>query len=187
MQHHGGKTTQIAAITGNKANITACEMNYIRMERLKYNLEKQGTTCVYTMNQDARNIDNFFSFDSILLDAPCSGSGILSIGNENIEKTFTTKLIEKSVASQLALLKKALKVLKTGREMVYSTCSILACENEDIIKEILKKEKVKIVPINFEGIEDLSMLPTQIKGTVCICPNELYEGFFVAKIKKDYI
>ena len=67
----GGKATQLAALTNNKANITACEMNSIRAERLKYNIEKQGASC-YVMIKDARNIDDFFKFDQILLDAPCS-------------------------------------------------------------------------------------------------------------------
>ena len=57
----GGKTTQIAALTNNNANITACEMSNIRAERLKYNLEKQGALA-YVMVKDARNIDKFFSF-----------------------------------------------------------------------------------------------------------------------------
>ncbi len=68
----GGKTTQIAALTQNKAHITACEMNKIRYERLKYNIEKQGATSVYIMQEDSRRINDFFSFDQILLDAPCS-------------------------------------------------------------------------------------------------------------------
>lgn len=69
----GGKTTQIAALSNNEANITACEINKIRVERLKYNLDKQGASSVFVMLEDARNIDNFFSFDQILLDSPCSG------------------------------------------------------------------------------------------------------------------
>lgn len=68
----GGKTTELAALTQNKAHITACEMNNIRLERLKYNIEKQGANSVYTMQTDTRRIDDFFSFDQILLDAPCS-------------------------------------------------------------------------------------------------------------------
>ena len=95
----GGKTTQIAALSQNKAHITACEKNKIRAERLKYNIEKQGATCVYTIIKDARDIDDFFSFDKILLDAPCSGSGTLNINNNNIEKIFNKKLIEKSILS----------------------------------------------------------------------------------------
>ena len=68
----GGKTTQLAALTQNNAHITAYEMNTIRLERLKYNIEKQGATSIYTMQTDSRRIDDFFSFDQILLDAPCS-------------------------------------------------------------------------------------------------------------------
>lgn len=74
----GGKTTQMASLSNNKAHITACEMNNIRIEKLKYNVELQGATCVYIMQKDSRQIDDFFSFDQILLDAPCSGSGTLS-------------------------------------------------------------------------------------------------------------
>jgi 16S rRNA C967 or C1407 C5-methylase (RsmB/RsmF family) len=118
----GGKTTQIAALTNNNAHITACEMNNIRLERLKYNVEKQGATSVYVMKQDSRRIDDFFSFDKILLDAPCSGSGTLNVEDENLQKYFTETLIEKSKKAQLELLKKAIKILKPGHEMVYSTC-----------------------------------------------------------------
>ncbi len=181
----GGKTTQLAVLSNNKAHITACEINHIRMERLKYNIEKQGATCVYTMKQDARFIDDYFSFDSILLDAPCSGSGILNIEDKNLEKAFTKNLIKKSTSSQEALLSKAIKLLKPGKELVYSTCSILSCENEEIIEKVLKKEMAEIIPIHFEQTQNLPLLPTKIGGTLCICPNELYEGFFVAKIKKD--
>lgn len=180
----GGKTTQIAAITNNKANITACEMNGIRAERLKYNVEKQGATCVYIMKTDARKIDDFFSFDQILLDAPCSGSGTININDVNLEKNFTTKLINKSTAAQIALLKKAIKILKPGKEMIYSTCSILACENEEIVRKALIGTNTEIIPINFKNMNDLPLLPTQIEGTICVCPNELYEGFFIAKIRK---
>ena len=92
----GGKTTQIAALTENKANITACEMNAIRAERLRYNIEKQGASSVYIMQKDSREIDDFFSFDRILLDAPCSGSGTLDFNDENTFKYFSPKLVEKS-------------------------------------------------------------------------------------------
>lgn len=180
----GGKTTQIAALTNNKAHITACEKNKIRAERLKYNVDKQGATCVFIMPKDSRFIDDFFSFDQILLDAPCSGSGTLDFNNSNIEKYFTKQLIERSTKTQKTLLKKAISLLKPGHEMVYSTCSILACENEEVVESILKEGKTEIIPISFEGIESLPVLTTKISGTLCVCPTELYEGFFVAKIRK---
>lgn len=180
----GGKTTQIAAITNNKAHITACEKNKIRAERLKYNVDKQGATCVFIMPKDSRFIDDFFSFDQILLDAPCSGSGTLDYNDANVEKYFTEQLIERSSKTQKTLLSKAIKLLKPGHEMVYSTCSILDCENEDVVSSVIKNGNIEIVPINFEGMEELPILPTKIFGTLCVKPTELYEGFFVAKIRK---
>lgn len=181
----GGKTTQIAALTNNKAHITACEKNKIRVERLKYNVDKQGATCVFIMPKDSRFIDDFFSFDQILLDAPCSGSGTLDYNDANVEKYFTEQLIERSSKTQKTLLSKAIKLLKPGHEMVYSTCSILDCENEDVVASVIKNGNIEIVPINFEGMEELPILPTKISGTLCVKPTELYEGFFVAKIRKN--
>ncbi len=178
----GGKTTQIAAIVNNNASITACELNKIRAEKLKYNIEKQGAKA-YVMVTDARKIDSFFSFDKILLDAPCSGSGTLDLNTGISEKNFSLNLISKSVKAQTALLEKALKILKPGCEMVYSTCSILQEENEEILEKVLSKNKAKIVSIDFE-FKDLPLLPSKIPGTLCVAPNDLYEGFFIAKIQK---
>ena len=180
----GGKTTQIAALSNNQCFITACEKNKIRLDRLKYNLEKQGATSTNVMNIDARKLDDFFSFDKVLLDAPCSGSGTLNTNDENLEKYFTKELIQRSEKTQSELLQKAINVLKPGNEMVYSTCSILQEENEENIQKYIKKGLVEIVPINLKQYEEIPKLPTKIEGTMCICPDELYEGFFVAKLRK---
>ena len=180
----GGKTTQIAAIANNNANITACEMNNIRIEKLKYNIEKQGAS-VAVLQADSRNLSDYFAFDQILLDAPCSGSGTIDLNNERTYKNFTEKLVEKSTKSQITLLKKALKILKPGNEMIYSTCSILAKENEDILNKALKGVNAEIVPIELETLEEVPLLPTKLPGTLCVCPNKYYEGFFVAKIRKN--
>lgn len=180
----GGKTTQMAALSNNKAHITACEMNNIRIEKLKYNLEKQGASCVYVMQKDSRQIDDFFSFDQILLDSPCSGSGTLYLEDPNLNKYFTKVLVDKSTKAQFALLKKALRILKPGEEMVYSTCSILQEENEEIVRKAMATAKCEIVKIEFEGMDNLPLLPSKIDGTLCIKPTELYEGFYVAKIRK---
>ena len=173
----GGKTTEIAALTENKAYITACEKNKIRAERLKFNLQKQGVKSANIMVEDARKLSDYFSFDKILLDAPCSGSG-----TENIfDKNFSKELVERSVKFQEELLRKALKILKPGGEMVYSTCSILKQENEKVLERVLSKGNAQIEPIT---VQDIEVLPSKIAGTITVCPTENYEGFFVAKIKK---
>ena len=180
----GGKTTQIAALSSNEALITACEKNKIRLEKLKYNIEKQGAKRINVMNIDARNLDEFFSFDKILLDAPCSGSGTIYINDEKMENKFTEDLIKRSIKFQEELINKALKVLKIGEEMVYSTCSILQEENEQIIQKILNKGNAQIILIDKENLKGIPFLPTKIEGAICVKPTDLYEGFFVAKIKK---
>lgn len=180
----GGKTTQIAALTNNKANITACEMNTVRADRLKYNVEKQGATSVTVLKEDSRRLNDYFSFDKILLDAPCSGSGTILLNNERTYKNFSENLVKKTIKSQKDLLKKAIKILKPGHELVYSTCSILKQENENIIKEIIEKGQAEVMPINEEKLKDISKLKSNIDGVLTVCPNEYYEGFFVAKLRK---
>ena len=102
--------------------------------------------------------------------------------NFHFDKNFNKELIDRSSKTQEELLTKALKVLKKGGEMIYSTCSIISQENENVLKRVLAKVNAEIIPI--EMAEEIPILPVQIKGTICVCPTELYEGFFVAKIRK---
>lgn len=181
----GGKTTQMAALTGNKANITACEINQIRADKMRYNLEKQGCGRVNVMVRDASKMEDFFRFDQILLDAPCSGSGTILLDNPQTYKAFSEKLVRNSAKIQLSLLKKALTILKPGQTMVYSTCSILKMENEDIVNNALRGAKAKVEPIDMPGIAELPLLPCAIPGALLVRPNEKYEGFFLCKIRKE--
>ena len=84
----------------------------------------------------------------------------------------------------LALLKKATNLLSPKGEIIYSTCSILKEENEDIINEILKDESIELVSLSEDMFKDIPLLPVSIKGTICIKPTAYYEGFFIAKLKK---
>lgn len=184
----GGKTTQIVALTEGKAHVTACEMHAPRAEKLEYNLRKLGCNNVVVMRTDARQLDSFFSFDRILLDAPCSGSGTLSTANAKQLARFTPALVDKSRKSQQKLIVKALELLKPGGTLVYSTCSILACENEDVVEEGLRKasrgKNFRVVEAAFANADELPLLPTRLEGALCVAPTERYEGFFVAKIER---
>lgn len=183
----GGKTTQMAALTAGKAHITACEMHMPRAEKLRFNLARQGASGVNVMQVDARRLDDFFRFDQVLLDAPCSGSGTLDEDDPKLARRFTPQLVAKSQASQRALLKKALGVLKPGGELVYSTCSVLKGENEEVVGRALaqanKAGVYELRPIRaFDGAPELPLLPTSLAGTVCLRPTELFEGFFMARV-----
>lgn len=178
----GGKTTEIYNLSNKEALITAVEKNPIRADRLKYNLNKQGTTATVLLS-DASKLDEFFRFDKILLDAPCSGSGTLSTLDNSLNH-FNKNLIKNSVETQKKLLEKALQILKQNSTMVYSTCSILYEENEEYLESLIKQNKIEIIPIDEDLFKDIPKLPTKIKGTMCVQPTDLYEGFYVARIKK---
>lgn len=174
----GGKTAQISALTDGKALITACEKDKIRCGRLRFNLEKQGAPRVTVLETDALKLDDFFRFDRILLDAPCSGSGTVDL---RYPVKISEKLIENCAVLQEKLLVKALKLLKKGGELIYSTCSVLQRENENVLDRVLSRSDAELLPL--KGMDGLPLLPSKT-GTVCVCPDGLYEGFFVAKIRK---
>ncbi len=184
----GGKTTQLVALGGKGTCVTACEISAPRAEKLEYNLGKLGAGNVVVMRQDARRLDDFFRFDRILVDAPCSGSGTLRPNDSKAFKRFFPELLKKCMRQQAALLDKALSLLKPNGTLVYSTCSVLPCENEKQLAAALertrKREAFQIVPIELTGAETLPLLPNSLPGTLTICPTDLYEGFFVAKVKR---
>jgi len=177
----GGKTLEIYNLSNGKALITACERNKIRLEKLKYNIEKQGGHRIGVINKDARELDEYFKFDKILLDAPCTGSGTLSsVDNHEV----TEKLLNMTTKLQKDMFEKAYKLLKSGGEIVYSTCSILKEENENIVKPYIDENLLKVIPIDIERFQNIPKLNTQIKGSICVKPTKNYEGFFVIKLKK---
>lgn len=180
----GGKTTQMAALSGNQALITACEMNKIRAQRLEYNVKKQGASRVNVMVTDSRRLDDLFQFDKILLDAPCSGSGTIVKTEKGFTGGFSRVLMERCAKTQEEMLKKALRLLKPGHEMVYSTCSILQKENENILRRVVKSGIAEIVPFDAARFAHVPQLPAGVPGTLLVRPTALYEGFFAAKIRK---
>ena len=207
----GGKTSQIAALASNRAHVTACEMKAPRAEKLAYNLDKLGVAGANIMRVDARRLDSFFSFDFILLDAPCTGSGTLRAGDERACRRLTPQLLAKVTRSQQALLDRALTVLKPGGTLVYSTCSILPQENEEQVERMLARHRdCSLVPIAPTGDGDAAdagsnverpslarglagavaagtvpTLPCRLPEALAICPTRLYEGFFMARIVKE--
>lgn len=180
----GGKTTQMAALSGGQALITACEKNPIRAERLQFNLTRQGAGRVSVLKQDARQLDSMLRFDKILLDAPCSGSGTICLAEGEPQRRMTADWLRKIAKTQQSMLKKALALLSKNHEMVYSTCSILRIENEDVVMSAVRAGLCDVVPIAHEFLSDVPQLPVSVPDVVCVRPTERFEGFFVAKLRK---
>lgn len=175
----GGKTSQIAALTGGGAYITACEINPVRAERLKHNLALLGVRRVSVLVTDASALDPAMKFDRILLDAPCSGSGTLS---ETDGGNFSEKLLAACMKKQRALLSRAFALLAPGGVLVYSTCSLLPCENEEALLSALPRSGFSVAETGLAP-ERAAVLPSEC-GTL-VAPDEYYEGFFVAKVVSD--
>ena len=191
----GGKTTEIASLTNNKALITACELNKIRLERLNYNINLQGAK-VNVINQDSRKLSDYFKFDKILLDAPCTGSGTLELSKYDslpqgrvydrdvlyLRKKHSSSYISKLNRTQKDLVKKAINMLNSGGVLVYSTCSLLPEENDFVVDYALSTNKVKLEKIE---INNLPIMETEnFEESITIRPTKYYEGFYVAKLIK---
>ena len=179
----GGKSTQMAALSGGRISLTCCERDTLRAQRLRHNLTLQGVGRATVMNTDARQLDPLFRFDAILLDAPCTGSGTLLTEPGQPLKRMEAAWVRKTVGTQKALMKRALQALKPGGTLIYATCSILREENEDVVRTALAAG-ARLLPVDPVWAERLPTLPSDIPGCLCIRPAALYEGFFVACLQR---
>ncbi len=180
----GGKTTQLVSLSSGKANVTAVEKDRIRSERLRYNLQRQGATRIPVLQQDARKLDDHLRFDKILLDAPCSGSGTVLSSDPKTCRAFSAGLVRNSSRLQSELLRKAVRLVKQGGIIVYSTCSVLPEENEKVVLPLLKKGTLSVVLCSKPDLSG-HLLPCEIPGAFLVCPDAEYEGFFAVCLKKN--
>lgn len=145
----GGKTTHIAQIMRNEGLIVALEPNKERMKVLRNNVERLGVKNAVLLRLDGRETSKVFgkAFTKALVDAPCTGEGIIMVDPSRKTKTSLEDLI-KHHEKQKELLKSALDSLKTGGRILYTTCSIAPEENELVLSEVLReREDVKVVSI----------------------------------------
>jgi tRNA (cytosine40_48-C5)-methyltransferase len=144
----GGKTTHLAQLMGNQGYIFAIDNNKLRIKSLVYNLRRCGirNTSVLLMNANSLHKQNF-SPDKILLDAPCTGEGLIRDDpSRKTSKSLTD--ITGMMRKQYSLLQSAIKAVKQGGMIMYSTCSIAPEENEFVIQKALDSfNNIEIVPI----------------------------------------
>ena len=194
----GGKTAHLSTLMNNKGLIVAIDSSKNRMTALRSNLARLGVSNVLAFQGDAiRVTPELGSFDKVLLDAPCSGSGSICKRPEK-EWTKDESDIERLALKQTNLLNIGLKYLKVGGELTFSTCSLEPEEGELQIIDILEKygQKISVLDIThqtdiFNPVilqnykKNIELLhKNQIKW-LRMTPNDNYEGFFICKIQKN--
>lgn len=189
----GSKSTQLAGMMNNTGTLYSNEPSPKRIKSLVYNLDRLGIVNMGVIQKYGELLSKNFSgyFDKILVDAPCSGLGIVQKKGE-ISNWWTEKSASRLSDTQLRLLISAIKMSKPGAEIVYSTCTLTVEENELVLNTILKKYPVELVEIDlpvkshpalteYEGVK----LNPEISKARRIIPWEVNsEGFFIAKLRK---
>ena len=184
----GSKTTQISALMKNEGYILANELDKIRCERLKYNIQKQGANIVEVINQRGEKIGKEYpeEFDKVLLDAPCSGEGRFLANDPKTYRSWSLKTVKELSKLQKKLLRSAYQAVKKNGEIVYSTCTLNKAENEDVLKWAIEELNIKILDINLniKNSVPISDENKEVQKAIRILPSKETEGFFIAKLKK---
>jgi NOL1/NOP2/sun family putative RNA methylase len=196
----GGKTSHIAQLTQNQAVITANDNSRPRLHKLQRNLERLGVENVtYTLHDATRLAQKLppESFDKILLDAPCSGEGMMRLDARKDFESWSTAHIKRLQQLQKKLIVQAWQLLKPGGTLVYSTCTMAPEENEAVIDYLLRHND----DVQVESLETLGkQLPNRVRPVTAwntktydqrtqsalrLQPSPHLEAFFVMKLTKS--
>lgn len=187
----GSKSTQLAALMGNDGYILANEINPLRAERLKYNAARQGASIIEVRLGDGRRLEERWDgfFDAVLLDAPCSGLGLVRADEPRTYRGWAARNVLRHAKDQRQLLASAVRALRPGGALVYSTCTLAREENEDVVRWALEEYRGLLAPDRIDlALPGAPMAAVSLgdrsDAAWRILPNELYEGFFLARMKK---
>ena len=138
----GGKTTHLAELMNNTGEIIACDKSQGKIKLIQENAKRLGVKNIETRVNDARVLNKEFidKFDYVLVDAPCSGTGLYR-KKPDIKWNKDLEDIKSLAEIQLEILDKAKDYVKDGGELLYSTCSLSRIENEDVVNKFLENNK----------------------------------------------
>ncbi|MHA1484675.1 MAG: NOL1/NOP2/sun family putative RNA methylase [Candidatus Thorarchaeota archaeon] len=189
----GGKTTHMAQMMNNSGVIVSIEQDKLRTASLESNIHRCGVTNSIVLRGDSRKLDQLgLAPDYILLDAPCSGEGLIAL-DPSRKRSKSMADIRFCATKQDALLDAAITALAPGGTLVYSTCSIAPEENEFVIDDILRRRpETKLVPMNIEFGAPAYRAPygVELHESLTLARRFLphkhnLEGFFICRIEKE--
>ena len=165
----GGKALHIAALMKNKGRILALDIEDYKLETLKKRARRAAADLIETRwienNKVIKRLEN--QADKLLLDVPCTGSGVLK-RNPDAKYRITEKYLTELTEKQHVILNNYSKMVKPGGLLVYVTCSIFYQENQDQINTFLAKNS------DFEFVDDKNLWPSEFG----------FDGFYIAKLRK---
>jgi len=176
----GGKSTHMAQLMCNKGKIIAFDIHEHKIELIKENAKRMGMDIIEPIVGDSGVFDEKYKdfADKILVDAPCSGLGII---RSKPDIKWNRQQESELSDIQYKILNNAAGYLKKGGELVYSTCTLEKEENEGIIEKFLKEHT------DFKAVDISKKVnkPTAKNGYITMYPNiDDTDGFFIAKLKK---
>jgi len=195
----GGKTSHIQALAGGGATLIANDAMKPRLKKLEEVLTTFHVANATITNFEGQFIDRHVEelgggqFDRILLDAQCSGEGMLDLSHPGALRFWTEERVIKMSYLQQKMLTSAWKLLKPGGVLVYSTCTFGPEENEGPVSRHLKhNDDAQIEPIDLDipgrkpGLKSWGGQPFDpaLKDAVRVLPSEFLEGFFVCRLRK---
>jgi 16S rRNA (cytosine967-C5)-methyltransferase len=165
----GGKTLHLAALMENKGQIIALDIYANKLKELKRRAKRAGAHNIEPRHIDSTKVIKklYNKADRVLIDAPCSGLGVLK-RNPDAKWKLQPEFIEEIKKTQAEILSKYSQMVKIGGKLVYATCSVLPSENEKQVENFLKSNE------GFKFISENKVLPS-VSG---------YDGFYMALLER---
>ena len=165
----GGKTLHLSALMENKGQIIATDIYESKLKKLKIRTRRAGAHNITTKVIDSSKVIKKMkgTADRVLIDAPCSGIGVLK-RNPDSKWKLQPEFVDNIIKTQAEILQSYSQLVKVGGKIVYATCSILPSENENQVKKFLKENE------NFEILKDRKVSPFKTG----------YDGFYMALLER---
>ena len=178
----GGKSFASAIAMGGKGSITSCDVHAHKVGLIENGAQRLGLTNITARQQDATAFVPEWeaAMDVVIADVPCSGLGIIrkkpDIRYKNLEE------LKALPALQLAILANQARYVKKGGVLIYSTCTVLKAENEDVVSAFLEKhEDYSVEPLDLPAV-----FPKNESGMLTLIPGQYdTDGFFICRLRRN--